>query len=147
MSLWRREALARFPELHRKIADASGTSMLWLALWYDLFKPAYEKDPPDDETIARVYDYAYWSLAHRNWNVSTSAIISFFEKLPDDAQMRQDMPRWISQEDIDMLWFAWEYTTKQKFADFRKEFVENKTRIDKEKQKEKQRPAAKAGRH
>ena len=145
MSLWRREAIERFPEMRREIAKCPNTTELWFELWYDLFKPAYEKEPPDEEMIRRVYDYAYWSLKHRSSEVATSAIVSFFEHLPDEVQMRREMPRWISQEDFDMLWFAWEYTTKQKFADFRKEFVENKARIDKEKQT--RRPAAKAGRH
>ncbi len=132
MSLWRREAIEGFPELHREIANAENITILWLELWYHLFEPAYQKDPPDRAMIARVYDYANWSLRHRSSDVLTSAIVSFYEHLPNNNQMRRDMPRWISQETFDMLWFAWEYTTKQKFADFRCEFITNKLRIDNE---------------
>ena len=133
MSLWRREAINCFPELHREIANAENTTMVWFELWYHLFEPAYQKDPPDTAMIARVYGYAYWSLGHRSSDVLTSAIVSFYEHLPNNSQMRRDMPRWISQETFDTLWFAWEYTTKQDFTEFRREFVENKSRIDREK--------------
>ncbi len=145
MSLWRREALARFPELHREIADASGTSMLWLKLWNSLFKPAYEEDPLDDETIARVYNYAHWCLTHRSIEVRTAVVICFYEDLLDNPEVSRDLPRHLTQTDFDMLGSAWEYGTKRDFADLRKEFVENKARIDKEKQT--RRAATRAGRH
>jgi hypothetical protein len=132
MSLWRREAIERFPELCREIANAENITMVWFELWYHLFEPAYQKDPSDTAMIARIYGYADWSLGHRSSDVLTSAIVSFYEHLPNHNQMRRDMPRWISQETCDMLWFAWEYTTKQKFADFRREFIANKLRIDNE---------------
>lgn len=133
MSLWRREAITRFPELHREIADADSVGWAWFELWYSLFKPAYAKEPPDNRVIARVYDYAYWCLRHRNIDVRTAAILDFYEMLHEDSRIRADMPRWISQEDFDMLHFVWEYSTKQDFADLRREFTENKTRIDKQK--------------
>ncbi len=133
MSLWRREALERFPELRQEIADVNGVGWVWFELWYGLFKPAYEKEPPDMEMVARLYEYAHWCLVHRNIHVRTAVVIDFYEKLPDDNRMRRDMPRWLSQEDFDILHFAWEYTTKQAFADFRREFIENKVRINKEK--------------
>ncbi len=132
MSLWRREAIERFPEMHRSLADADSIGMAWFELWYSFFKPAYAKEPPDREAIARVYDYAYWCLGHRNIDVRTAVTLDFYEKLHDDSRMRADVPRWISQEDFDMLHFAWEYSTKQDFADLRREFTENKARIDKQ---------------
>lgn len=131
MSLWRREALARFPELHREIADADGLMYLWW-IFSSKLDEAYHKSPPDDRTIAAIYEYALWSLKHRNINVRTDVVINFFEGLHDDMLVRRDLPRYISQEDFDMLDFAWEYGTKQKFADLRQEFIANKTRIEKE---------------
>ena len=127
-----REALERFPELHREIADADSVGWVWFELWYGLFKPAYEKEPPDSEMIARMYDYAYWCLDHHNVDVRTAAILDFYEMLSSDNRMWRDMPRWISPEDFDMLHFAWEYSTKRDFADLRREFIANKARIDTE---------------
>ncbi len=132
MSLWRREALARFPELHREIADADGLTLFWFEIQHGLFQPAYASRPPKPEMIARVFRYAHWCLTHRSIEVRTAVVVSFYEHLMDDNNMRRDMPRWIAQEDFDLLCFAWEYSTKEKFADLRQEFIANKTRIEKE---------------
>lgn len=140
MSLWRREAIERFPELHREIADADRVGWAWFELWHGLVKPGYEKEPPDTEIIARVYDYAYWCLGHPNTDVRTAVILDFYEMLPTDSRMWRDMPRWISQEDFDMLHFAWEYATKRDIGDLRREFIENKARIDKEQRTKRHKP-------
>ena len=132
MSLWRREALERFPELRLQISGVDGVRWIWFELWYAVFKPAYEEDPPNTVIIARVYDYALWSLRQRSIHVRTAVIIDFFEKIPDHPRMRQDMPLWISQDSFDMLQFAWEYSTKEPFAAFRQEFIRNKVRVEKE---------------
>ena len=133
MSLWRREALARFPEMRREIADAEGLHLFWFEINYRLFEPAYASEPSDAAIIARVFDYAHWCLTHRSIEVRTAVVLGFYEDLMWKSKTRQDLPRWISQDDFDMLGFAWEYATKEKFADLRQEFIANKARIEKEK--------------
>ena len=132
-SLWRREALARFPEMRRKIADAEGLNLFWFEISCNLFEPAYASEPPDAAIIARVFGYAYWCLTHRSIEVRTAVVVSFYEHLMWESKTWQDLPCWISQDDFDMLGFAWEYATKEKFADLRQEFIANKARIEKEK--------------
>jgi len=132
MSLWRREAIERFPELHRQIADIEGKHLLWLLLRNELFDPAYAKNPPDMETAKRVYEYAAWSLRQRSPHVCRAVADEFYERLADAPRTRRDMPRWISQEDLDRLQFAWDYMTPQNYAALRREFTGNKARIDKE---------------
>lgn len=136
MSLWRREALTRFPELQWEIADAEGPYFVWMALWHDLFKPAYEKEPPDMQTAARVHEYAAWSLKQRSVHVRRAVADEFYERLADDPRTRRDIPRWISQEDFDEMKFAWDYMAPQNYAALRREFTENKARINKEENKE-----------
>jgi hypothetical protein len=131
MSLWRREAIQRFPEMHWEIADADSVMYVWNRL-FDKLQDAYCKEPRDDSRIAAIYDYALWSLKHRSIEVRTQVVINFFEQLHDDPKVRRDLPQRISQEDFDLLGFAWEYGTKQKFEDLQQEFVENKARIEKE---------------
>ena len=132
MSQWRREAIERFPELQRQIADAEGMYFVWMALWNARFKPAYEKEPPDEETMARVYDYAHWCLTHRSLSVRKAVEDQFYQGLADDPRTRRDMPRWISQEDFDRMRFAWDYMDPQNYAALRQEFAKNKERIDKQ---------------
>ena len=141
MSLWRREALARFPELHRQIADAEGLCFLWMALRHDLFNPAYAKVPPDIETAARAYGYAAWSLRQRSTYVRTAVADEFYEWLADDPRTRRDMPRWISQEDFDKIKSAWYYMTPQNYATLRRDFAKNKERIDKQERAKSQKSA------
>ena len=132
MSLWRREALTRFPEMHQDITEAIDKNYLWCEFFRGL-QQAYQQGPPDAKRIAAIYNYALWSLKHRSISVRTAVVISFFEQLHDDVQIRRDLPRHLSQDDFDMLGFAWEYGTKQEFAELRREFIANKTRIEKEK--------------
>ncbi len=141
MSLWRREAIARFPELHREIADIEGTFLLWLLLRQALFNPAYEKSPPDTETAARVYEYAAWSLKQRSSRVRGAVADEFYERLADDPRTRRDMPRWISQQDFDKIKPAWDYMTPQNYALLRQDFAKNKERIEKQERAKSQKSA------
>ena len=133
MSLWRREAIERFPELHREIADAEGIYLFWATLWHELFKPAYEKCPPDTATAARVYEYAAWSLKQRSAGGRRAVADEFYERLADDSRTRQDMPRWISQANFDAIKAAWNYMTPQNYVALRRDFAINRMRIDKQK--------------
>lgn len=145
MSLWRREAIRRFPEMHREIAESDGAMFLWSSLSQRLETAYHEAEPDDEKSIAAIYDYAHWCLTHRSIEVRTAVVICFYEDLLDNPEISRNLPRYLTQTDFDMLGSAWEYGTKRNFADLRKEFVENKARIDKEKQA--QRPAKRAGRH
>lgn len=132
MSLWRREALARFPELQREIADIEGTYSIWVLLRHALFIPAYAEDPPDMETAKRVYEYAAWSLKQRSPRVHRAVADEFYERLADDPRTRREMPRWISQADFNWIKFAWDYMTPENYANLRRAFAKNKERIDKQ---------------
>lgn len=57
MSLWRREALTRFPEMRREIAEALDLDYLWSRL-FECLQNAYQEQPPDAKRIAAIYNYA-----------------------------------------------------------------------------------------
>ena len=141
MSLWRREAITRFPELHREIADAEGIYIFWAALRHELSTPACEKNPPDMGTAARVYDYATWSLKQRSPGVRRAVADEFYERLADDPRTRRDMPRWISQEDFNKIKFAWAYMTPENYAALRRDFATNRIRIEKQQRAESRKQA------
>ena len=141
MSLWRREALARFPKLRREIADVGGVYIFWAALRHELFNPACEKDPPDVETAARVYGYAAWSLRQRSARVRGAVADEFYERLADDPRTRREMPRWISQEDFDRIKSAWGHMAPENYAALRRDFAKNKERIDRQEKAKSQKSA------
>ena len=131
MSQWRREALARFPELHREIRTVEGTFFLWPLLRHSLLLPAYEKEPPDLKTAKRVYDYAAWAWAHRSPKIRLAVADEFYDFLGDYPKTRADMPRWLSLKQLDeqgRIWTA-TYMTEESFAAFRREFIENRKKL------------------
>jgi hypothetical protein len=131
MSLWRREALERFPELHRDIANVEGVFLFWHILRHQMLLPAYEKEPPDLETAARVFDYAAWCWTHRSPLVRLAVADEFYDYLGDYPKTRAEMPRWLSLEQFDeqgLIWLA-TYMTPEDFAAFRREFLENRKKL------------------
>ncbi len=134
MSQWRREAIRRFPELHREIAGGGGIYCdIWSLLRHRVLLPAYEKEPPDLETAKRVYDYAAWSWAHRSPRVRLAVADDFYDFLGDYPKTRADMPRWLTMRQFDeqgRIWVA-TYMTTEYFAAFRREFLDNKKRLGK----------------
>lgn len=132
MSLWRREAIERFPELHREIADCGGVyGDLWHLLRHSLLLPAYETEPPNLETAARVFDYAAWSWVHHNPRVRMAVADNFYDYLGDHPTTRAEMPRWLSLKQLDeqgRLWIT-RSMTEESFAAFRREFIENRKKL------------------
>ena len=127
MSQWRRIAIERFPSLHRDIADAESIGSLWSELSRRL-EAAYRLPTLDERFVADVYDYAHWCLCHRSIDVRTAVVLNFYEDLADTIVLRRDVARWLSQEDFDLLEFAWRYVLKDEatVAAFRREFVARK---------------------
>lgn len=126
MSLWRRTAIEKFPQLHRAIADAESAGWVWFELRHAL-QDAYRRMPRDEQFVADVYDYAHWCLCHRNIDIRTAVVLWFYEDLATDDLLRPDMARWLSQEDFDLLEFAWRYVlTDENLKAFKQEFAARK---------------------
>lgn len=103
MSAWRRVALAKLPEYHRTIEQATSPMALWIELARK-FERTYELPGRDDRLITRFYEYARWCLAAPNNNPQreplTSVIMAFFEHLPTLPAARNDLHRWLSREEF-----------------------------------------------
>lgn len=104
MAKWRAEALARLPELRKKIDAAENV----LALWDEIrhaFERAYLEDPRNESLIARVYSYADWCVdAPRASDAAhdplTAVMVCFYEWIPPFKPARDDMPRWFTYDEI-----------------------------------------------
>lgn len=127
MSLWRRTAIERFPHLQKAIAGADSAGWVWFELKQAL-EDAYRRTPLDEKFVADVYDYAHWCLCHRSIDVRTAVVLWFYEDLVTDDLLRPDMARWMSQEDFDLLEFAWRYILKEdeNVKAFQEEFAARK---------------------
>ncbi len=127
MSQWRRVAIEKFPQFHQAITDADSIGYMWWELRSSL-EDAYRLPTLDEQFVADVYDYAHWCLCHRSIDVRTAVVLNFYEQLADRIVLRRDVARWLSQEDFDMLEFAWRYVLKDEktVAAFRREFMARK---------------------
>ena len=104
MAKWRAEAIKRLPELRRVIAEAPEV----MALWIDIqraFEDAYKADPPNDSLIARIYSFADWCMdARRNADAGrdplSAVLVAFYEDIPGFKPARDDMPRWLSYDEV-----------------------------------------------
>jgi hypothetical protein len=104
MEPWREKAADVFPELWSVWENADSPYGLWLELRL-AFEKAYDKTPPDESLIARIYRYADWcdgqprGLSAED-DLLTIVAVSFYEHIPQHPRARQDMPRWWQPEDL-----------------------------------------------
>ena len=105
MEPWHEKALEMFPELASRF-DADGSPY---SLWLDLreaFEEAYDKTPPDESLIKRIYRYSDWCCEQPRGlsaedDLLTCVSVSLYEHIPQHARARQDMPRWWESKDLD----------------------------------------------
>src|SRR3954452_17334604 len=100
MSLWRREASRLLPEFQKKIAapDLFGPADLWMHLSYKFLTLAQERPVPS-ELLARIWEYAKWSLNHEDENVRFAVSAHFLDDLFDTRNNREVFPQIIGEKD------------------------------------------------
>ena len=104
MSLWRKEASERLPELQQLIAsrDVDGPMMLWIEIQME-FNNLCEQEPPPLDLIRRVWEYAKWCMAKGHGDVATAAALGFCEHLLDRKATRQILPNIMTRQDYEAL--------------------------------------------
>ena len=103
MSLWRRIAIEKLPELQCKIANGGSAYNVWLEL-HDEFNRAYSVEPRNESLISRIYEYAVWcSRQPHNADLRTAVTVCFYETLPLDIVVRGDLSRWLSPDEFAAL--------------------------------------------
>lgn len=103
MSHWRAEAIRRLPGMRKQIERASSITSLWIELTSP-FLDAYS-EPRDESLILRVYQFADYCIhlprvADIGFDSFTAVWIGFFEWLPFHKATRDDMPRWLTYEEV-----------------------------------------------
>jgi hypothetical protein len=94
MSLWRKEAFERLPEMRTALQEDKSPYHFFHALIDRLERAT--KDSEED-LIKRIYDFAVWSLrdAPRGKtsadDIFTVVITSFFEDIPNNKIIRKDI--------------------------------------------------------
>jgi hypothetical protein len=84
MSLWRKEASTRLPELQHVVSSPriDNPMMLWIELNMT-FTRICDDPSPSPDLLRRIWGYGLWCLDHRDDDVSTAAAVGFFEHAID----------------------------------------------------------------
>lgn len=102
MHEWQSVALKTLPEMRSEITRAEDPLTLWMEIVLT-FDEAYEP-PKNDDFIKRVYDYADWCLDRDGGETAAdhlpTCVTMFWEHIPTNEAARQDMPRWLSWEQV-----------------------------------------------
>ena len=104
MARWRAEALRLLPELQKAIDSSHEIMAFWIEAQL-AFQRAYERKPPDESLIARIYSYADWCTNARRGpdaghDPSTAIAVAFFEDIPTIPAALADMPRWFTFKEV-----------------------------------------------
>jgi len=131
MSLWRRIAIEKLPELQSKITSADNPYGMWIELRSEL-NSIYGREPIDDSLIARIYGYAAWCMWQpRNNDLRTAVAVCFYEDLPTDLPIRKDVARWLSVDEFTALRHAFTYHLGEaEVIAFQQEFIARKAELE-----------------
>ncbi|MBW8863980.1 MAG: hypothetical protein JF609_03470 [Verrucomicrobia bacterium] len=104
MSLWRKEASERLPELQQLIAsrDIDNPMMLWTEIKMK-FQDFCEQEPPPLDLIKRVWGYAKWCMAQGHEDVATAAALCFCEHLLDRKATQRILPQIMTRQEYEGL--------------------------------------------
>jgi len=123
--LWRNKAAELVPEFRTAIRKADNVMTLWTDLYLGL-EDAYEEVPPNEDVIARIYDFARWCMnnsAERD-DPRTAVSVAFYEHLPTNAKVRAGLQKHLSQQEFMDLKSLFQYfLSKCDYADFEREFL------------------------
>lgn len=94
MSLWRKEASSRLPELQKIVSSPRVDSpmMLWIELNV-VFSRVCEDASPSIDILDRIWRYGLWSLDRRDADVATAAAVAFFEHAIDTPSRIDLLPK------------------------------------------------------
>jgi len=123
MSAWKRKALEMLPEFRGEFEETPNVMSLCIQL-HEKLVDAYSHKPLDDDRVRRIYEYARWCLEEsRNGDVVTAIVVAYFEHLPANRDVRDDLHRWISLKMFQGLEQPFRYhLSESKWAKFRDDF-------------------------
>lgn len=126
MSAWRRKAITYLPMCKKCIEQAGSIHELWIELWFE-FQKAHNV-PKNIPLVRGVYAFAGWCLTQSgNQNIQSATIVNFFESIPTDRQVREELSAQMSVEDFYGMEQAFRYhLTQEEYQAFVAEFLSRK---------------------
>jgi hypothetical protein len=109
--------------LRKVIEETENPMALWIELRFQLGNH-YSEEPRDD-VISRFYQYAKWCFFDsKSSDVVNAVACAFYEHIPEDKILRDDLHRWLSVSDFTALKDVFQYLKHpSQFHEFKKEFL------------------------
>jgi hypothetical protein len=126
---WRRAAIEKIPRLRQLVDESDRIGLLWVELWHKFVRA--HSDPIDEELIGQIYDYAWWGANTPDPAMRDVAILSFYEDLPTDPKVREQMAKWLSAEVFSGMGEIFRYHLRSyvDYKEFVGEFYEQRERL------------------
>src|SRR5947207_6886913 len=122
---WRQAAYEFLPMFRERVENAQDVGMLWIELW-DCEVAGIRDEPPNEEAISSLFRYASWCLLSDDEKCQNSAIVNFYEMLPTNARIRNNLHSYLSVEDFLGLKEIFDYhLSKEEYVKFVEEFLGN----------------------
>ncbi|KAA2263690.1 hypothetical protein F0L68_09360 [Solihabitans fulvus] len=116
MGDWRGRALTQFPELRGVIEQESWSCHVFLSELWLLALEAHREDQP--ETLRRVYGFARWCFDQPGQFLPNAALISFYDHVFDDWDLRREVVGWLPPEVVARARALWEWRLpSERFAE------------------------------
>jgi hypothetical protein len=104
---WRERASAQFPELVSVVEHSSWSCHVFLSELWRLALDAHRED--DRETLRRAYDFAHWCFQQPEQFLSNAAVVSFYEHVFDDWELRDEVAERLPAEVVEKVRPLWEW--------------------------------------
>jgi hypothetical protein len=128
-SAWRRAVKEKMPRLRELLEDSPTFGVFWSELWFKFVRA--HSDPIDEELIGQVYDYAWWGANLPDPHMHTVAVYSFYEDLPTDPKVREQVAKWLSAQVFTGMGeiFAYHLRSYEDYKEFVREFYDQRDRL------------------
>jgi hypothetical protein len=110
MAIWKRKALAVFPELTDELRQGDFTVYQLFFELVPLVKAAHRQGNID--TLRRSYGFAEWCLSQDSKDLWNSAGVAFYEHLFDEEALWLEVIPWLSPNVIAQVGGLWELMLK-----------------------------------
>ena len=118
---WRQAAYELLPMFRDRVDDAETIGDLWIGLW-DCEVAGIRDEPLTEEAVSSLFRYASWCLLSDDQECQNAAI-GFYEDVPTNARIRNNLHNHLSVEDFLGLKALFDYhLSKEEHLRFIEEF-------------------------
>jgi hypothetical protein len=104
---WRSKAAALLPELSGVVERESWSCHVYFGELWHLALEAHRAG--DEETLRRVYGFAHWCFQQPEQFLCNAVVVSFYEHVFDDWDLRDDVALWLPPEVVAKVRPLWEW--------------------------------------